>query len=447
MIRIAHLSDLHVTDGPRLDDQREALDRCIDQIAACAPDLIAVTGDSSGHDAPHRTTPAERLVLFGALERLGTIAPIVYVNGNHDHEDDVAAFRHVATAPSYGPIVVVDKPVPFVVRGAGGKPIHVFPLPYFRRRAFLGVRGDPVPPTAEAVIAASNDALRTLFASWSARVRRIRAGGGVAIFLGHVQVRGCVLGSGEVLAGGEIEVDPGDLTSCGWDYAGIGHIHRRQRIGPTSWYVGSLWATTHSRAKDQAYGWHLVTVADEAPSLDLSAIQIPEVAGDVLESGAEGRTLIDLITCRPRRLVTLDYRYATVGDDPVPRWVNRPTPAQLADAAGAEVRPVLVVPSAYSAAVPWPDELARILEAGATRIHPAGIGEVVVEPVHRVRDGSDAVAQAPDDIPAQVRAYLGTLESPPNDADAAALFGVLGELLDDVDEVIDARTEAVAAGP
>jgi len=51
-MRVAHVSDLHITSGPRLDDQRACLDAILADAARAEPDLWLVTGDLWGTTVP-----------------------------------------------------------------------------------------------------------------------------------------------------------------------------------------------------------------------------------------------------------------------------------------------------------------------------------------------------------------------------------------------------------
>lgn len=75
-LRVLHLSDLHLGDGPSLADL-EALSRRA--VAQAQPDLIVLTGDYVGGHFILETSPLER-----AIAILSRAAPTYAVMGNHD---------------------------------------------------------------------------------------------------------------------------------------------------------------------------------------------------------------------------------------------------------------------------------------------------------------------------------------------------------------------------
>lgn len=73
-LRIGLLTDLHVADGRSTDLVR----RAADLVAACRPDLIAVTGDLAEDEAGLRS-------VLSALRSLRAPLGVFAVPGNHDH--------------------------------------------------------------------------------------------------------------------------------------------------------------------------------------------------------------------------------------------------------------------------------------------------------------------------------------------------------------------------
>lgn len=124
--RIVHLSDLH---NKVFGKDNAPLIRLI---TAEKPDIIVMTGDMISHGAPN-TDKFLRLV-----KRLAKLAPVYYVNGNHELSDlDEDAFFYAAeTMASYG-AVCLDNTGEDIYRGE--EKIHLCGLCY-SAEYYRGVR-------------------------------------------------------------------------------------------------------------------------------------------------------------------------------------------------------------------------------------------------------------------------------------------------------------------
>jgi predicted MPP superfamily phosphohydrolase len=74
---LVQLSDIHI--GPRVDDG--FLTRTFDQVAACRPDLVVVTGDFVSYSTAEHLDQLRSVIEHVPQGRLGTFA----VLGNHDY--------------------------------------------------------------------------------------------------------------------------------------------------------------------------------------------------------------------------------------------------------------------------------------------------------------------------------------------------------------------------
>jgi DNA repair exonuclease SbcCD nuclease subunit len=61
------------------------------------------------------------------------------------------------------------------------------------------------------------------------------------IFIGHCNVSGAVLSTGQTLLGQDIIFSKHDLLLAQADYYALGHIHKAQEICPDMWYAGSIY--------------------------------------------------------------------------------------------------------------------------------------------------------------------------------------------------------------
>lgn len=391
-MRIAHFSDLHITDDARrpwrLGDQASTLSALVDDVLACSPDLVLVGGDLYGHAVPHASTPAERAVLFPQLVRLAAVAPVVVVQGNHDLASEVEALAHLGGA---WPIHVVTGAAVLVIPTASGT-AHVYALAYPSKRGVLAAElSEGGAPGAQRVV---EEALVSLLGAWGHRVRRRRAShpDDVHVGLMHVQVGGCVTSGGEVLDGQEVQLTRHTLDGVGLDYCALGHLHKRQEVASRAWYCGSPWRNDHSERDPK--GWHLVDIAF-------------------------GSATIEHLPTACRTFATLDYAWGDAG------WSTRPTREQLDEAVGAEVRMRLTVSEQHVAGCPWAAEVAAV-SAVAWRV----VEERTIVPVHRVR--APEVAAAESDVD-KLTSYWSTLADPPTDADRDAALAAMS-MLDGLDD-------------
>lgn len=434
-MRLIHLSDLHVTEGPRLDDQAATLQGSVLEASKLRPDAWLLTGDLYGHTVPHRSRPAERNVLLAAVRTMALVAPVVIIPGNHDHDEDVAGLENCA--PDCWPVKVVPRAAAFELLTPSGV-LHVYGLPYPTKRWLLA---NEAPSSVEAAQRAVESKLATLLRLWAGRIARKRADkpDEPHVFAGHLQIRGSTVGAGVVLAGQEIELTRDQLHELGVDYGALGHLHDRQEAAPRCWYAGSLWNTSHSSAPMPGRSWQLVDIAPTSKGL-------PPAPGGGLTwrmydpDGARQCVTVGAFPSKARRFVTLDYRWAQPDDEQVPRWVRMPTVLTAANVEGgadvrdAEVRMRLVVPAQHVASCPWDDEIERVRKLGAHRVVP----ERVIEPVVRARAPQVAEAQTLD---SKLVAYWSTLETPPTEAEQQAAIVALRTLRVSDDEQIEQDTD------
>lgn len=403
-VRIAHVSDLHVTDGPRLDDQRLALARIADAMEAQRPHLIAVTGDLFGHTVPHRSTPRERQVLYPWIARLSGLAPVFIVYGNHDARPDLDVLELLGRPedePELGstrhPIRVLDGAgvLEFQVGedpegpGLGDEALTVR-LAWFAYPTTGWLLADRDAVAIENARLEASRALAGFLAIQGAVVQSEPSK--VHVLLGHVMVGGSLTSGGEVLAGQEIEVQPAHLQAVGAHYVALGHLHRAQEVAPAAWYAGSPWRTDFGDL-DESKGWLAVDL------------------------GEDGRAQVDLVDSGARRFVTLDYGWEGG------RLVH---PSEPPACRGWEVKARLTAPAPEmkAALVAFGVEVEAIRKL-AHRV----VVERVSVPVLRVRAPELAQATTLED---RLRVVWAQMEPPPPAEDQASALSFLTRLSQDL---------------
>ncbi len=247
--RVFHTSDWHL--GRQIGRYRRdpEFDAVLDEIAEIAadfsPDLIVHSGDL--FDGPRPSLDDVRRAA-AALRRLGEIAPVVVVAGNHDtryvlgfldyllsdmgnRPNDQARVRFATDARPDG-LLVAEYPA-----ADGDLTLRVGALPYLHPNRFAYDFADPASATAsyaERIRAVQADVYRRLAAD---RGRR-----DLLVFAAHLFVEGAAPSYSErpVSIAADYAASPADLP--GVDYGALGHIHKPQRVdraGFPARYAGS----------------------------------------------------------------------------------------------------------------------------------------------------------------------------------------------------------------
>lgn len=428
MIRVVSTGDWHVTDGERLSDQRATLDKLVTAASAERPDAWLVGGDLYGTTVPHRSTPAERRVLFPALVRMASVAPVIIVAGNHDHPADLMGLAHLAGDYPIHVVSDLSEPSEFVVSvpTRTGAALSVYCLPYPSKKHLL--RNEAIRGVVEAQERAQA-ALGSLLHVWAARIRQARAADptGAHVGLMHVQIGGVETSGGEVLAGQEIELSRSQVGAVGFDFVSLHHIHRRQEAAHRAVYPGAPWRNDFAETDERGYAIvDIGTGAGQAMDPDDTAYDDP----------GRHRVSVGFRATDCRAFVTLRYRWAATTEDGAPTWTVRPGAAELASVAGAEVRMILTVPEAHTASCPWEDEVARVAELA----HRVKV-ERKTEPTLRVRAPGVAAATTDHD---RAREFWRTVANPPTIPEQEEALECLADLSRD-DDVIAAEIRALGA--
>lgn len=421
-MKVLHLSDLHVTAGHRLDDQRATLHDLVTRALAAQPDLVLLTGDLYGKAVPHDPSAHERAVLEPELVRLAERCPIVVVPGNHDHAPSLARLPDLGglwpiTVPTAAGVIDVATP-------AGPADVYVVPYPW--KRHLLAALGDEAPREPEAMRAAIGGYLEHLLVAWRGRIERKRRTDPARVHLlaAHVAVKGGTTAGGEVLGDREIELSMAALDALPVDYGALGHLHLRQHVAGRCYYPGSPWRTDHGEHEPRKVQ-HLVVLGE--PS-----VAPAQLAGDPMApverlpgQGMPG--LVISLDTRCRAFRTLTWRWACREGSDEPAWLTRPTDAEVAACAGAEVRARVTRTDQVAVGFPWAAELARLEAAGVHHV----LEEHAIEANHRVRAPAVAAATTTAD---KVRGYWTVIAAAPTADEQAAALEALAELQEHADD-------------
>lgn len=263
-MRILHTADWHlgrVLAGLDLiESQRHALDGVVAIALDARPDAIVVAGDL--YD---RAVPSEEAVrlLDDGLHRLGAIAPVLAIAGNHDSGPRLdfgtrllrRAGVHLVGTPRGG-AVRVD------LADAHG-PVSFHLLPYATPAEIRFVSGD--------------DSIHTHEEATRARVAAIdTADGARHVLVGHLFVQGgaeTTESERDISVGGIATVDPAVFSR--FHYTALGHLHRPHALGDGRVrYAGSL--ARYSFAEEHQPKTVSLVTLDGAGGVAVEAIDIPQ---------------------------------------------------------------------------------------------------------------------------------------------------------------------------
>ena len=233
-MKILGVGDVHLQDGPNLDDTLQALRQVHDIAVERGADLIIFPGDLYDR----RTTPHERALMAEQIDSLAPV-PVLIIRGNHDISEDLlplALASHVR---------VFERPELVSIAG-----IDVLCIPW-PERAHLAAIGYTGEGGLQAAQAALGDLIRTMAAN--------RDTSRPLILAGHLSVCGALSSSGQPMVGREIQVVAQDLIDTGAWATLLGHIHKPQELFVSGRYLGSLTVQDFGE-EDEEKGVELVEI-------------------------------------------------------------------------------------------------------------------------------------------------------------------------------------------
>lgn len=243
-MRILHTADLHLGlvrhSAPgttsRSDDFAATLMRFADVACDQKVDVAIIAGDVFH---TRRPVPRDILALMKALNRLRERQITVLIApGNHDGPDAVGdprthALGWMRELPPKGVHVFTEPFAHFLHYGTTG--FGVVAVPYPHRRSFDALLPDLTPEERiEEISRRLESAIEVMYDKVSA----MGAGHEPTIFVGHLSTLGAALGTEVTMRfGWDVAIRAAILDR--FDYGALGHIHRQQQVGETSYYPGS----------------------------------------------------------------------------------------------------------------------------------------------------------------------------------------------------------------
>jgi exonuclease SbcD len=271
MIKILHLSDIHIGSGfshgktnpktgqnTRLEDFVTTLSTCIDRAIASDVDLVLFGGDAFPDATP---PPFVQEAFASQFRRLADAKiPTVLLVGNHDQHSlglggaSLCIYRTLGV-PGF---IVGDSLETHRIETKNGL-IQVITLPWLTRSTLL-----TRPETEKLSLSEINhlliDRLSTVL---EAEIRQLDPQV-PTVLLGHLMVDNAEYGAERFLAVGKgFTIPLSLLTKPQFDYVALGHVHRHQNLNPGNnppvVYPGSIERVDFSEEKEEK-GYVLVEV-------------------------------------------------------------------------------------------------------------------------------------------------------------------------------------------
>jgi exonuclease SbcD len=234
MFKFIHTADLHLGkifhEHSLIEDQRYMLDGLIELLAEGSYSALLIAGDVYDRSIPSPEAVSLLGDFLAALKLRRPDLAVLILPGNHDSASRLGFGKelfarlgiHLITEPEQA-----EEPV-LVTRG--DESCAFFLLPFLYPGSFSR-DGEPIRSQAEL---AAEAAARLE----GARLKALAGGADFAVLGAHLFTLGGTESDSERVFLGTAEQVPADLFK-GFDYTGLGHLHRFQQAAARTWYSGS----------------------------------------------------------------------------------------------------------------------------------------------------------------------------------------------------------------
>jgi len=281
-MKIAHTGDTHIAvRHKRWLTLDRALRDMTTQMKEARPDLIVHAGDL-GEPNPTAQDLYSQAVF---LQELADIAPTIVVAGNHD---SISHLEVLARIETFYPLWISTGPDTLAFMGGDLRHlgdldladieavqcvIHTMPWP--AKGNLLSIL--PQMPSSDESDQVAQQLLLDIFRGFKAERESAGCSPDVpAIMVGHLEVHGATMDSGQPALGPGMRVGVYDLGAAACDVVMLGHIHARQGLeiepGLLAYYSGSPCRLTWGEAGDLGKGWALHHITEE---LDHEWVNVP----------------------------------------------------------------------------------------------------------------------------------------------------------------------------
>ncbi|WP_175795897.1 metallophosphoesterase family protein [Burkholderia anthina] len=229
-VRVAHLSDLHYSNGNLVEADR-CFEHAVTKVIREGVDVAIISGDLTDHKQDAHSTALLRLM--GAIRRLADHCPVLILQGTflHDYPGMLALYRFaggkfpVETVDRIGQVALVGNKWRCFSAGDSLDDVRLLVscIPTVNKADLVSSVG------AEQVSDAMGDVLAALMQGVFAQQNlTARAAGVPTVLVGHGTVSGSMTEHGVPMAGKDHEFSLGGLYAAQACATMLGHLHRHQ---------------------------------------------------------------------------------------------------------------------------------------------------------------------------------------------------------------------------
>jgi len=264
-MKFLHTADWHVGKTMKGRNRSEEARAVLDEVAEIAQsndvDFIIVAGDLFDKSAP---SPESEDIVYSALDKLGQIAPVIAVTGNHDN---ARRFRAIDPLLRRSRVTMVHQILRPDMGGVhqmeiDGVQVKIAMLPFVTKRGIVKMED----------LVSDKEAYQNMqkFAERLSRIIEALTvdfdGQSVNLFCGHLFVAGGTMGGGERSAHTVMDYSvPAIAFPSSLNYVALGHLHRTQKVNGKCpiYYAGSPMQLDFGEEMDRKY----VQVVDVQPGV------------------------------------------------------------------------------------------------------------------------------------------------------------------------------------
>jgi len=234
------IGDAHFRSDERQADRLASVEQILNECKREPVGFWAIPGDlyDAGSDVKTRNA------WVALIQRMALKAPVVIAYGNHDRDGDLDMLAELKGAY---PIHVFNKPQVIELKTPQNVVMSVFVLPYPHPSGLVAAGT----PTGD-VVAAARGLLDVIFMDAGARLIAAEKRGQPTLMIGHANVGGSKMSTGQPLIGREIELDEQLMLRLGNCPKVLNHIHLPQEIGGAV-LAGSITAMSWGETEAKRY--------------------------------------------------------------------------------------------------------------------------------------------------------------------------------------------------
>ena len=289
---IIHTADWHLRDKD-VDEAEKCLAALIETATDRFADLIVIAGDIFDSQEVKLDSKAAKLAVR-TVSALADICPVAIVIGTSSH--DGMAPSVLANVRGRFPVKVAATPEQVFlynlsfrdVMPADSEPQAVITLIPQPTKQFFQTQSGIVESDKEI-----GEAMSALFAGFGARAAAYPDV--PHILIGHWNVAGSILSNGQTLVGMDIEIGNDQMALANPTLTCLGHIHKAQQIGLSTFYSGSLHHLNWGELETKGYWEHNIagqnlveSIFRETPARKLARFRFDLTAGEVIDVPFDG---------------------------------------------------------------------------------------------------------------------------------------------------------------